>query len=368
MSIRLGSLVILGVGSCIFLLTQCSSDTPVDVGELTHIAYQPTPYHLQESDRFVKMLIPADNPLTEEGIALGRKLFFDPILSRDSTQACVNCHQPEKAFTDGLAKSLGIRGLEGRRSAMSLVNVGYFYKGLFWDGRMPSLEAQALIPIEDTLEMDNSWEVVEDRLRLHPEYPAYFRRAFGITVADSIDRYLVAKALAQYERTLVSFNAKYDQVMRGESVFSESEQRGFTIFFDASPETLPVSECGHCHLDPLFTNLDFLNNGIQEVKTLEDFSDVGRGAVTGIRYDNGRFRVPSLRNIELTAPYMHDGRFKTLDEVVDHYASGGHFAENLNPNVRKLHLSPQDKADLIAFLRTLTDTTGLQTPPIEYPL
>ncbi len=364
MSIRLRSLLLLvGIGSCIFLLTKCSSDLTMDEESLADIPFQPTSYTLQESEQFVKMLIPADNPLTEEGIALGRKLFFDPILSVDSTMACANCHQPEKAFTDGLARSKGIRQLEGHRSAMSLVNVGYFYKGLFWDGRAPSLEAQALIPIEDTLEMDNTWEEVESRIRQHAEYPALFRKAFGVQMPDSINRFLVAKALAQYERTLVSFNAKYDQVMRGEATFTESEQRGFTIFFDADPEHLPVSECGHCHLDPLFTNLDFLNNGIQKVSQLDDFPDQGRGAVTGIRYDIGRFRVPSLRNVELTAPYMHDGRFETLDEVVDHYAAGGHFAENLNPNVRKLHLSPQDKADLIAFLRTLTDTTT-----IEYPL
>ncbi|GJM32427.1 MAG: methylamine utilization protein [Saprospiraceae bacterium] len=349
-------------------MVQCSSSKrDSDSGDLTYIPYQPQPFTLQESDRFVKMQIPADNPLTEQGITLGRQLFFDPILSADSTQSCASCHQPDKAFTDGLSKSKGVHKLEGRRSAMSLVNVGYFYKGLFWDGRVPSLEAQALIPVEDSLEMGNTWEVVEKRLRQHPDYPSLFRQAFGSTCTDSIDRFLVAKAIAQYERTLVSYNAPYDQVMRGEAVFTVAEKRGFDIFFDAS-SSLPVSECGHCHLDPLFTNLDFLNNGIQKVGTLDNFPDKGRGAITGVYYDNGQFRVPSLRNIELTAPYMHDGRFKTLEAVIDHYASGGHFAENLNPNVRKLHLSARDKADLIAFLRTLTDTSGRIVPVLENPL
>ncbi|MBK8703887.1 MAG: hypothetical protein IPN33_09845 [Saprospiraceae bacterium] len=323
---------------------------------LAYISSEPTPYKLEEPANFVKMQIPADNPLTKEGIALGERLFFDPILSADSSLSCASCHIPSLAFTDGKARSVGVGGKTVRRSAPSLINVGYHYKGLFWDGRVQSLEMQALMPVVDHSEMDNSWEVAEERLRRHSDYPILFRRAFGIRRTSDIDRYLAAKALAQFERTLVNHNSKFDRVQRGDAKFTADEKRGWQIFFDDSQE-LPTSECGHCHIDPLFTTLGFFNNGIEQVNTLGDFRDKGLGAVTGHISDNGKFRTPTLRNIMLTAPYMHDGRFATLDEVFDHYISGGHFADNVNPNVRKLRLREQDKKDLIAFLQTLTDST-----------
>ena len=164
----------------------------------------------------------------------------------------------------------------------------------------------------------------------------------------------------QFERTLISKNAKFDQVRRDEAQFTEAEQRGFAIFFDTSEE-LPHSECGHCHVDPLFTTLEYHNNGIQTGDQL-NFPDLGRGAITGNRFDNGKFKVPTLRNIALTAPYMHDGRFKNLEEVIKHYESGGHPAENVSPNVRPLHFTERDRADLIAFLNALTDTTITRYP------
>lgn len=326
---------------------------------LTHISYHPTPYALEEPAGFVRMVIPEDNPLTREGIALGRRLFFDPLLSTDSTVSCATCHLPHLAFTDGQAQSIGVHGRRGRRNAPTLLNVGYLYKGLFWDGRVATLEAQSLHPVTDSMEMANTWAEVERRLRRHAEYPALFRQAFGIRRSSQIDSILVAKALAQFQRTLISANAKFDRKMRGELAFTPQEQRGWTIFFDASMD-VPHSECAHCHADPLFTTLEFANNGIDAVSSLERFPDRGRGAVTGNHYDNGMFRVPTLRNIALTAPYMHDGRFATLEQVIDHYASGGHYADNLNPNIMPLRLRPADKADLIAFLHTLTDSTALQ--------
>lgn len=332
--------------------TQCSSG--------------PHPITITDPPGFVKMGIPEDNPLTEEGVALGRMLFYDPILSADSTIACATCHDPQLSFTDGKPLAEGIQGRKTRRSAPSLVNVGYYYKGLFWDGRVASLEEQVLMSVEDSVELGNRWEVVEERLQLHPVYPTYFEKAFGIESETEIDRYLVAKAIAQFERTLISRDSKFDLVLRGEAEFTEAEQRGWTIYFDVSDE-LPKSECGHCHLDPLFTNLDFFNNGIEQVAGLESFPDRGRGAVTGWKYNNGQFRTPTLRNIELTAPYMHDGRMKTLDEVLEHYISGGHFAENVNPNVRKLHFTESDKEDLTAFLKTLTDTVFIQNPAFATP-
>jgi cytochrome c peroxidase len=317
-----------------------------------------TPYIISTPTGFVAMVIPPDNPTTLEGVALGKVLFFDPILSADSTVSCSSCHLPERAFTDGRPVSIGIEGRIGTRNAPTLLNVGFYYKGLLWDGRAATLEHQSLHPITDTVEMAANWGQVLTKIRRHPDYPQLFRSAFGINAA-AIDSIHIAKALAQYQRTLISANALFDQKMRGEAVFNEQQLRGWAIFNDASA-LLPHSECAHCHADPLFTNLDYANNGLDQVNSLEDFTDKGRGRITGNRYDFGTFRVPTLRNIALTAPYMHDGRFATLEEVINHYTSGGHYAENLNPNIMPLQLSAQDKHDLLAFLHTLTDSTSLE--------
>ncbi len=331
------------------LLSSCQPQS-----ELQQLPYQPEYLEAAHPPSFSPMRIPADNPLTKAGVALGRKLFFDPILSKDSSIACSSCHQPELAFTDGKAFSTGVEGRMGKRSAMSLLNVGFYAKGLFWDGRVATLEEQSLHPVRDTLEMRHSWPVLLQKLQAHAEYPGLFRRAFGIKTRKEIDSILVGKALAQYERTLISADAKFDRVMREGAQFTPQEKRGWTIFFDASP-AVPTSECNHCHVDPLFSTLNFENNGLVAALSLDDYPDKGRGAITGNRNDNGLFRVPTLRNLKYTAPYMHDGRFKTLDEVLDHYASGGHPGTNVSPNVRKLKLSKQDRADLIAFLNTLND-------------
>jgi len=317
---------------------------------------------LEEAPYFVKMAMPADNPLTPSGIELGRRLFYDPLLSRDSTISCASCHRQELAFTDGRAVSRGVDGRAGDRSAMSLVNVGYYYRGLFWDGRTATLEEQANHPLTDPREMDNDWPTILERLRRKDAYFPYFSEAFGLDAPEAIREEHVRKALAQFQRTLVSHNAKWDRVERGEAVFTAAEKRGWAIFFDAS-EALPQAECSHCHSDPLFSNLKFFNNGIDSARNLEQ----GRAVVTGRPSDVGKFRTPTLRNIELTAPYMHDGRFSTLEEVIDHYASGGHPAPNVNPNVRRLNLTERDKADLIAFLKTLTDTTFIRNPDFANP-
>lgn len=320
----------------------------------------------QDPPGFPPMVIPADNPLTEEGIALGRRLFFDPILSVDSSVSCASCHLPQMAFTDGQALSKGVDGRQGRRSAMSLVNVGYYYTGLFWDGRASSLEEQAFHPVRDSVEMAFDWGNAVKRIQQAPHYVGWFREAFSIRKAKEIDSVLVAKALAQFQRTLVSSHTRFDSVMQELAAFTPQEKRGWTIFFDASPH-LPVSECNHCHVDPLFSDLSYQNNGVQQARDLESFPDAGRGGHTGNRFDNGKFRVPTLRNIMRTAPYMHDGRFRTMEEVLEHYISGGHFAENLNPNVRVLKLSKQDREDMIAFLHTLTDTVFLNNPAFRNP-
>ena len=324
------------------------------------------PYALAFPAHFSRPVLPEGNPLTTAGIALGRRLFYDPILSADSTLACASCHLPERAFTDGRAVAVGVNQRQGRRNAQSLANAAYQYKGLFWDGRAATLEEQALIPVEDPNEMAHDWAAVERSLRQHPSYPAWFTEAFGIADTAQITRQLAAKALAQFQRTLISANSKYDRVKRGEAAFTELEERGEHIFFDTSKE-LPEGECGHCHTPPLFTDQTYMNNGLDEVRKLSEFQDKGRGGATGQYYDNGRFRVPSLRNAALTAPYMHDGRFATLEEVIGHYNQGGRHSENVDPKIRKLHLSDTDQQALKAFLETLTDSTFVNNPEYRNP-
>ncbi len=318
------------------------------------------------------MEIPADNPMTEEGIALGRRLFYDPIMSLDSTISCGSCHMPNNGMTDGLALSTGVDGAIGRRSSMMLFNIGYAYNGLFWDGRSPNLEDQALHPIEDINEMKESWPNVIGKLQNHNDYPRRFREAFGISDRDEITKELAAKALAQFQRTLISGNSRYDKnVIRGEGFPEDDEVNGQLMYFfetqGGAASGLEDAECAHCHNGFLLTSNQYFNNGLDEVASLNDFEDLGQGAVTGQTIDNGKFRAPSLRNIALTAPYMHDGRFNTLEEVIDHYDSGGHVAANLDPNMRVLGLTEDEKAYLLAFLNSFTDMEAITNPDFQNP-
>jgi cytochrome c peroxidase len=312
---------------------------------------------------FAAIIEPANNPSTAEGIELGRRLFFDASLSEDGTVSCGSCHRPELAFTDGRRVSEGVYGREGNRNASGLTNIGYFHRQLFWDGRAANLEEQALHPVGTPEEMGGSWAEVVTRIREKSGYVAAFREAFGTSDVDSL---LVGRALAQYQRSLVSNDSKYDRVLRGEASYTSQETVGHAIFFDLADDPggpfagLPKGECAHCHTPPHFSNLGFANNGLDEHTDLADFADKGRGAITGRVYDNGLFRVPGLRNVELTGPYMHDGRFATLLEVVEHYNEGGHYAENRSANIRRLGMKAEEKAALVAFLLTLTDTSFVQ--------
>lgn len=309
---------------------------------------------------------PPDNLMTVEGIQLGRKLFYDPIFSVDSTVSCASCHQQSLSFTDGLGHSIGVAG-STKRSSIDLINVGFTYHGLFWDGRAASLEQLALVPIEDPIEMANTWENVEQKLRDHATYPADFRKAFGIQNVSDIDRTLATKAVAQFLRTITSgTNSRYDRFARGEIFLEENEYNGYLMFFNFDPN-LPDAQCGHCHNAPLLATNDYFNNGLQEALDLESIADKGRGLITGDPADNGKFKPPTLRNIALTAPYMHDGRFKTLQEVLDHYASGGKSSPNKSSFMFNLTLTESQKSDIIAFLLTLTDTTLLTNPAYKNP-
>lgn len=344
--------------------------------DLTDIEYAPTPYDFPTPMFFPAPNLPTDNPLTHEGIELGRRLFYDPILSADSTMSCSSCHNPATSFADNLATPFGIDGEAGPRNTMALINLA-FVPGLEfnWDGKFPDLATQAIEPVENPIELHEDWDNVEEKFRCHPTYPEYFRKAFGIESSNDITREHVTRALEQFELTFVSSDSYYDRaVVRVEpGVFlNDDEFRGMELFQAEGSTGEKDAQCWHCHsfgggIKTLFTNGGYFNNGLDSVGSLNEFDDFGRGDVTGDFGDNGRFKSPTLRNIALTAPYMHDGRFATLEEVMDHYGDGGHFAPNVDAFVPLIDLDEGEKADIIAFLHTLTDTIFTQNPDYQNP-
>ncbi|WP_170067777.1 cytochrome-c peroxidase [Neolewinella xylanilytica] len=358
----------------LFLAIGCREEpggsTVVDEGTITG-PNTPTPYALEVPDYFPAPVVDPENPLSEEGIELGRHLFYDAsIFSTEGNMSCATCHQQELAFTDGFGRAIGVRGEPGPRSAMSLVNLAFNPNGFNWDGGEGKLWEQAIHPVENMLELDNDWQEVIRKLREHGDYPARFRAAFGIDKVEEIDPELTVKALAQFERTIISADSKFDRVVyKNTDFFTELEQLGAdSLFFveNVPPGTLHPG-CGHCHNAPQFGDNKFHNNGITDVETINDFVDKGRGDITGNPFDNGKFRTPTLRNIALTAPYMHDGRFETLEEVIDDYAAGGHGVENEDPNITGFSLTEREKAALLAFLHTLTDEALLTDPRLSDP-
>ncbi|TBN03289.1 cytochrome-c peroxidase [Hyunsoonleella flava] len=325
-------------------------------------SYAPTPSALDTpklfDDNIIAPVIPNDNAQTLEGIALGKKLFFDPMLSGNNTQACADCHAPQNAFSDAARFSDGIDGSLGKRNSMPLFNLAWNYdEKFFWDGNTFSLEHQAFVPVTDPLEMKSSWSDVTQKLQNHQEYPSLFEQAFGTSEIDST---LVTKAIAQFERTLISANSKFDKFLLGETELTPEETNGFNVFMDEAR-----GDCFHCHgsdKNPLWTDNAFHNNGLDET-----FTDLGLGAVTGDPADNGKFRTPSLRNLAFTAPYMHDGRFSTLEDVINHYSEGLKSSPTIDPLMKKVAqggvgLTEKDKADLKAFLLTLTDYDFINNP------
>jgi len=352
----------------------CDEDPPPAGDLLTAIEYNPIPFEIEYptytqliDNREViipEMAIPEDNPLTVDGVELGRHLFYDNILSRDNTMSCSSCHLPEGSFTDNLAVSLGIDGLPGTRSSMSLINVGFYDNGLFWDGRSQTLEEQALLPVEDEVELHHSWIDIIPKLQESDLYKPLFRKAFGINKVGEINKELAAKAIAQFERSIVSFESKFDQYLQGEVFLSDDELYGFEMYIDAPDVT--DAQCAHCHNLPLMTSNDYFNNGIQEAETFDDFLDKGLGAIT-LSSQNGFFRAPTLRNIELSAPYMHDGSLQTLDEVIDHYVSGGKHSPSKDPLLDDIHLNAYDKEALKSFLLALTDHAVINEERLQNP-
>ncbi len=342
-------------------------------GDLENIEYNPQDFNIVVPDSFPTILGIGAGDITVDGVNLGRHLFYDPILSEDLSQSCSSCHLPMGSFTDNLAVSTGIDGIAGKRSSMSLLNLVYNDQALFWDGRSATLEEQALLPVEDVVELHNTWPEVIDRLQNHDDYPEMFRKAYGILDRSEITKELAADAIAQFEKTLVSSGkSKYDRILRGASFYSDDEVAGRDMYFDKESDDLPDAECAHCHGGMLFTTDEFFNNGLDGVQSVLDFDDIGLGMVTQDTFDYGKFRAPTLRNIANTAPYMHDGRFETLEEVVDHYFSGGHLNPTIDPLMNDLRAKSGDftedhKRQLIAFLKTLNDPAFMENPDYQSP-
>lgn len=313
--------------------------------DVTYIDF-PKPDHFPTPD------LPADNPLTEEGVRLGRHLFYEKRLSGDNSLACAGCHFQDQGFADFRPTSEGIDGISGTKNAMALFNLAW-QEHFFWDGRSPSLEHQAEQPVIDPIEMHTTWGVALDKLKLDPLYQRLFREAFG---ENAITKRNATRAIAQFERMLISDNSKYDQWVRGEYQFTEEEALGFEIFGTEQ------GDCFHCHGDVGTGNLfgaygvlQFSNNGLDSVLTRGS----GLEGVTGDTLDRGKFKIPSLRNVEYSFPYMHDGRFQNLFEVIEFYNMGGHVTYSLDPNMKAAgegrNWSQQQKSALIAFLLTLSD-------------
>ena len=296
------------------------------------------------------------NPLTQEGFELGRKLFYDPILSRDKTISCASCHLQYTGFTHvDHALSHGIEGRKGTRNSPVLINLAW-NKFFHWDGGVNHLEVQGINPIEHPAEMDNSLKEVINSLNTSETYPSLFKSAFG---SREINTARIMKALTQFTLSLVSANSKYDQVMRKEKgvFFTDQEKNGLNLF---------RSDCNSCHTEPLFTNTFFASNGLP-IDTL--LKDIGRYGITHNPKDSMQFKIPTLRNIEFTFPYMHDGRYRKLKEVLNYYSDGINVKTTyLHGNLKKpLRYTEAQKKDLLAFLYTLTDKSFLYNKRFFFP-
>lgn len=294
--------------------------------------------------------IPADNPPTAATIALGRKLFYDHRLSKDGSVACSSCHDPRAYFSDGKPVSIGIGGLKGIRNAPTVLNAAYL-PFQFWDGRAISLELQAGSPIENPIEMNQSHTAAVRQLNADSAYRPMFRTAFG---SPDITIGRVEKALASFERTLLSGNSPFDRYEYGrdKKALTEAQIRGLAVFLAPTR-----GNCAVCHTvtgrNALFTDGKFHNTG-EGVNDAGDISDVGRYHETKVATDTGAFLTPTLRNIAMTPPYMHDGHLKTLKDVVDFYAGQGNSNPYLDKEMKSIHLSGQDRANLVEFLKSLT--------------
>jgi cytochrome c peroxidase len=298
------------------------------------------------------MLAPVDNPLTEARAQLGKRLFFDAQLSRTRDVSCATCHLPDRAFADPDAVSTGVDQRQGTRNAPALVNLAWG-DSFFWDGRVATLEEQAGKPIEHPDEMDLPLADAVARVAADASYTRSFADAYGGAASEASLR----KAIASFVRVLVSADSPYDRHLRGDDgEFGEAARRGEALFMS------DAAGCFHCHPGGMLTNEGFFNNG-----RYTDGGDTGRQMVTNRTGDLGKFKVPGLRNVAASAPYMHDGSLATLDAVLDHYVAGGSGHPATDPAIRPLSLSADDRADVLAFLNALTDPAFLADPRFAAP-
>lgn len=306
----------------------------------TYVFHQPA--HFPETTYTLE-----NNPVTEKGFLLGKKLFNDPILSRDGSVACSNCHQQGTAFADSQQHPLskGVEDREGIRNAPSLTNLA-FLPEFFWDGGVTHLDFVPLNAIEAEFEMDETIENVIVKLNKSETYRALFKGAFDM---DEVTSPYMLHALSQFMVMMISDNSRYDQYLQGEEVLSSEELAGMELF---------ESKCESCHAGVLQSDFSYRNNGLDAMPL-----DSGRNRITENSQDWGKFRVPSLRNVELTSPYMHDGRFETLEEVLEHYNSGIQSYETLDPSLKSgISISDDERAKIISFLKTLTDRDFTRDP------
>ena len=313
--------------------------------------------------------LPLDNQLTIQGVKLGRMLFYEKLLSRDGSQACADCHRQQDGFSDTSRFSIGVELMPGKRQAMPVFNMAWHTNEFFWDGRAHLLRDQALKPIQDPLEMNETLPNVIAKLSNTQQYKDQFIRTFG---SSEITPEKMALAMEQFMLSIVSNNSKFDRFLAGEIQLTESEERGRLLFSTEYNPFFPEisgADCQHCHGGANFENDKYMNNGLDAEAAI---TDIGRQAVTLLPGDKAKFKVPSLRNVALTAPYMHDGRFKTLEEVIDHYNAGIQESSTVDPAILNtkqtgLLLSQQDKEDLVNFLKTLTDDTFLNNEEYKSP-
>ncbi len=322
----------------------------------TDASQGPTPYQLEFPLGLAaeSAVIPKNNPLTVEKIRLGKRLFFETRISSDGSVSCASCHIPEKGFADPERFSTGIGGKKGTRQAPTIIN-RVFSAAQFWDGRAASLEEQAMGPIMNPVEMGNaSMDIVVERLELDPSYVRAFREAFPPDGA--ITPVNLGKAIASFERTILSGNSPYDRFMAGDkSAMSETAQRGMQLFMDEKK-----GNCATCHASFNFTDENYNNLGVgMDARN----PDLGRYNVSKLQGHQGAFKTPTLREVANTAPYMHDGSEKTLQEAIEFYDRGGRPNKWLSPKIKPLHLTSQEKQDLVEFMKALSgEVTWFEKP------
>jgi cytochrome c peroxidase len=303
----------------------------------------------QTQDLNATVLVPApsDNPQNTEKIALGRKLFFDKRLSLDGSISCASCHDPQKAFSDQRTKSIGINGQLSERNAPSILNAAFLKTAMF-DAHLATLELQAIVPIQEPVEMGHNMKILIKQLRQIPEYQAAAQAIFG----RDFDAWVLTRSLAAFERSLLSMNAPFDQYMAGnKKAMSKDQLAGWRIFSDEL-------YCTKCHPAPYFTTYEAANNGLYA--SYEGKTDQGRFRIHHDSSDIGKFKIPSLRNLPLTYPYMHDGSINSIEAALEHYQKGGAGHPLQDPRILSFELSTKEKAQLLAFFNALVDTSYLR--------